>query len=112
MVEFQTINSEEIKFGRNNFLEIARKKAVAEEGENEFIAISRGFFLPDGQKRFKKSLAIPDEKEIIEFVAAKIKQFSTLKDNVSQKEIEEVEEKSEEETDEVKEEVKAKAKKK
>ena len=111
MVEFQTMNSEEIKFGRNNFLEIARKKAVAEEGENEFIAISRGFFLPDGQKRFKKSLAIPDEKEIIEFVASKIKQFSTLKDNVSQKDIEEVEEKSKEKSEET-EEVKAKPKKK
>ena len=55
-VEFQTIKAEEVKFGKNNFLEIARKKAITEDGENEFIAISRGFFLPDGTKRFKKSL--------------------------------------------------------
>ena len=75
MVEFQTLKAEEIKFGKNNFLEIARKKAVAEEGENEFIAISRGFFLPDGSKRFKKSLAIPDEKEIKDFLASKITEF-------------------------------------
>lgn len=72
MVEFQTIKAEEIKFGKNNFLEVAKKKAVAEEGENEFIAISRGFFLPDGTKRFKKSLAIPDDKEIREFVSKNI----------------------------------------
>ena len=72
MVEFQTIKAEEIKFGKNNFLEIARKKAITEESDNEFIAISRGFFLPDGTKRFKKSLAIPDEKEIKNFVAKKI----------------------------------------
>jgi hypothetical protein len=72
MVEFQTVKAEEIKFGKNNFLEVARKKAVAEEGENEFIAISRGFFLPDGSKRFKKSLAIPDEKEIRDFVSKKL----------------------------------------
>jgi hypothetical protein len=72
MVEFQTVKAEEIKFGKNNFLEVARKKAVAEEGENEFIAISRGFFLPDGSKRFKKSLAIPDEKEIRDFVSQKL----------------------------------------
>ncbi len=72
MVEFQTMKAEEIKFGKNNFLEVARKKAVAEEGENEFIAISRGFFLPDGSKRFKKSLAIPDEKEIRDFVSKKL----------------------------------------
>ena len=72
MVEFQTIKAEEIKFGKNNFLEIARKKAITEDNDNEFIAISRGFFLPDGTKRFKKSLAIPDEKEIKNFVAKKI----------------------------------------
>lgn len=71
-VEFQTMKAEEIKFGKNNFLEVARKKAVTGEGENEFIAISRGFFLPDGSKRFKKSITIPDEKEIKTFVSKKI----------------------------------------
>jgi len=75
MVEFQTVKAEEVKFGKNNFLEVARKKAVVEDGENEFIAISRGFFLPDGTKRFKKSLAIPDEQEIKDFVATKIKEI-------------------------------------
>ena len=75
MVEFQTVKAEEVKFGKNNFLEVARKKAVVEEGENEFIAISRGFFLPDGTKRFKKSLAIPDEQEIKDFVSSKLKEI-------------------------------------
>ena len=73
MVEFQTIKSEEIKFGKNNFLEIARKKAVTEDGANEFIDISRGFFLPDGTKRFKKSIAVPDEDAVKTFIADKIK---------------------------------------
>jgi hypothetical protein len=72
MVEFQTVKAEEVKFGKNNFLEIARKKAIVEDGENEFIAVSRGFFLPDGAKKFKKSLAIPDDVEIRKFVAEKI----------------------------------------
>ncbi len=75
MVEFHTIKAEEIKFGRNNFIEVARKKATGTEVENEFIAISRGFFLPDGTKKFKKSLAIPDDKEIKEFVSKRIMEF-------------------------------------
>ena len=75
MVEFDTIKAEEIKFGKNNFLEVARKKARTEEGENEFIAISRGFFLPDGTKRFKKSLAIPDDETIKDFVSKNIKEM-------------------------------------
>lgn len=75
MVEFETMKAEEIKFGKNNFLEIARKKAKSEEGENEFIAISRGFFLPDGTKRFKKSLAIPDDETIKDFVSKNVKEM-------------------------------------
>ncbi len=73
MVEFQTIKAEEVKFGKNNFLEVARKKAVTEEGDNEFISLSRGFFLPDGSKRFKRNIAIPDDPQIREFVAKQIK---------------------------------------
>ena len=72
-VEFETLKAEEVKFGKNNFIEIARKKAKAETGENEFLAISRGFFLPDGTKRFKRSIAIPNDKAIVDFVADKLK---------------------------------------
>jgi hypothetical protein len=75
MVTFETMKAEEVKFGKNNFLEVARKKATSEQGENEFIAISRGFFLPDGTKKFKRSIAIPDEDEIKNFIAEKIKEF-------------------------------------
>ncbi len=75
MVEFKILKAEEIKFGKNNFLEIARKKAITDEGENEFISISRGFYLPDGTKRFKRSIAIPIDKEIKEAIAKKIKEM-------------------------------------
>lgn len=74
-VTFETVKAEEIKFGRNNFLEVARKKATTDQGENEFIAISRGFFLPDGTKKFKRSIAIPDEQEIKDFIARNIAEF-------------------------------------
>ncbi len=74
-VQFETVKAEEIKFGRNNFLEVARKKATTDQGENEFIAISRGFFLPDGTKKFKRSIAIPDEQEIKDFIAKSIAEF-------------------------------------
>jgi hypothetical protein len=73
MVEFETIRAEKKEFGRNNFIEVARKKAKTDEGENEFISVSRGYFLPDGTERFKKSLTIPDDPAIKEFVAEKIK---------------------------------------
>ena len=61
-VQFEALKTEEIKFGRNNFLEIAKKKAVTEEGENEFVSISRGFYTPDNQKRFRNSIAFPPDQ--------------------------------------------------
>jgi len=72
MVEFETIRAEKVNFGRNNFIEIARKKAIADNGTNEFISISRGYYLPDETERFKKSLTIPDEEDIKKFIADKI----------------------------------------
>ena len=73
MVEFETIKSEEIKFGNNNFLEVARKKAIAEDGENTFLSISRGFITPDGEKRYRKSFTIPLDEKVIDFVVENLK---------------------------------------
>jgi hypothetical protein len=72
MVEFETLRAEKINFGRNNFIEVARKKAIADNGTNEFISISRGYYLPDETERFKKSLTIPDEEDIKQFIAKMI----------------------------------------
>ena len=58
------METKEIKFGNNKFLEVARKKAKTPEGENEFISISKGFITPTGQKRFKNALGFPSEEEI------------------------------------------------
>jgi len=69
MVEFETITAEEVKFGSNNFIEVARKKAVSEDGEREFLSISRGYYLPDDTKKWKSSITLPDEKEKREKIA-------------------------------------------
>ncbi len=73
MVQFETIKSEEIKFGNNNFIEIARKKAITDEGENTFISLSRGFFTQTGEKRYRKSFTIPLDDGVIEFISEKLK---------------------------------------
>lgn len=63
MVEYETIEAEEIKFGRNNFIEVAKKRAISEEGETEFVSISRGYYLDDGSKKWKASIALPQEED-------------------------------------------------
>lgn len=72
-VQFETIRAEKIDFGRNNFLEVARKRATTSDGTNEFISVSRGYYLPDKTERFKRSLTIPDDPEIRAFIAEKIR---------------------------------------
>ena len=73
MVEYEIIEAKEIPFGRNNFIEVARKRAISEEGENEFISISRGYYLEDGTKKWKASIALPKEQEKREEIAELIK---------------------------------------
>ena len=74
MVQFETIKSEEVKFGNSQFIEIARKKAITEEGENIFISLSRGFVTPNGEKRYRKSFTVPINDEVIDFLSKKLKE--------------------------------------
>ena len=75
MVEFQTLKSKEIKFGKNSFIEISKRKVITPVGEKDFIAVSRGFYLPDNTKRWRASITLPDEKEKREKIAELIKNF-------------------------------------
>ena len=71
-VRFETLSAEKIPFGKNNFLEVARKKAITDEGVSEFISVSRGYYLPDGSEKYKKSITIPDDSSIKNFVIERI----------------------------------------
>ncbi|MCJ7450755.1 MAG: hypothetical protein MUP58_03380 [Candidatus Nanohaloarchaeota archaeon QJJ-9] len=67
MVEFEVLESEEMEFGEDEFLQVARKKSVSEEGEEVFLSITRGYF-EDGNKRFKNKIKIPLDEEAVEFI--------------------------------------------
>jgi len=69
MVEFETLKAEEVKFGKNSFIEVSRRKVTTPTGENEFVAISRGYYLPDNTKKWRSSIALPNEKEKREEIA-------------------------------------------
>ena len=68
MVSFETIKSEEVKFKENKFIEIARKKAITDEGETVFISLSSGFITQNGEKRYRKSFSLPVDDDVLEFV--------------------------------------------
>jgi hypothetical protein len=74
-VTFETVKEEKITFGKNNFIEVARKRCLApdQDSDNEFVAVSRGFFLPGGMPRYKKSIAVPLDSAIRERMAELIR---------------------------------------
>ncbi len=76
-VDFKTVKEEIVEFGKNKFVEIARKTAVSEEGESEFISISKGFFTPNGEKRFSrgKNVSLPADEKVIKDVVEKLKKI-------------------------------------
>lgn len=75
-IEFTTIKAEKVEFGRNNFIEIARKRARTQDGvENEFISLTRGYYLADKKERFKRSISIPDEPDVKKLIADKIQEL-------------------------------------
>ena len=71
-VEFETVSSDKISFGKNNFIEVARKRAVSKDGTTEFVSISRGYTMRDGTERYKSSLTIPDDEEVRQFIIEKL----------------------------------------
>jgi hypothetical protein len=75
MVEFKTLKAKEVKFGRNSFIEVSKRKVKTPIDENEFFAISRGYYLPDKTKRWRASIALPNEKDKREKIADLIKSF-------------------------------------
>jgi len=74
MVQFETIKSKEMNIGKNNFLEVARRKAISDKGENEFLALSRGFLTDNGEKRYLKSFTIPLKEGVLDFVVKSLKE--------------------------------------
>ena len=75
MVKFKTLKAKEVKFGRNSFIEISKRKVVTPVGENVFFAVSRGYYLPDETKRWRASIALPSEKDKRKKIADLIKNF-------------------------------------
>ena len=69
MTTYETIEMHETEYGRNNFIEVARKIAKGEDGSTEFISVTRGYIDGTGQKRYKTNLTMPSDPEVVTFVA-------------------------------------------
>lgn len=72
MVEFETLKDEIIEFGENEFIQVARKTAVSDEGERQFLSLARGFITDDGSRRYKNNFSIPADEDIVDFITEQL----------------------------------------
>jgi hypothetical protein len=75
-MEYETIVSEYVDYGKNKFLEISKKKVIPDDVE--FLNISKGYYTPDGQKRYQNAIGFPLDKEIAKSLIDKIKSVIQL----------------------------------
>lgn len=61
MSDWKTLKQETIEAGGNNFIEINVKQPP--ETENVLFGISKGWYTPDGQKRYKANILFSKEKK-------------------------------------------------
>lgn len=69
------VEGTDVKFRDNDFIQVSRKKAVSEDGENLFISLSRGFFTEDDERRWKKNFSIPDDPEVLDEIIEALKKL-------------------------------------
>lgn len=71
--QYETVEEKEITIGeeKNKFIAIARKKVE----EKEFISISKGRKLPNGEKIYQGGIGIPDDDEVKKFISEAIKKI-------------------------------------
>jgi len=61
MEEWKILKQETINAGGNNFLEITLKQPPG--NENQLIAISKGWTMDDGKKKYKSNILFSKEKK-------------------------------------------------
>lgn len=86
-ITYETISQEELRYGVNNtkFLEISRKKAP---DNNEFIAIAKGYYNKNAEKRYKTTIGFPIDDKLVEFLVNGIQKAET-ESQATQEQIEE-----------------------
>ena len=69
-MEYETILSEYVDYGRNKFIEVSKKCVMPEKAI--FVNISKGYYTPDGGKRYQRSIGFPPEEAIVAGLVEKL----------------------------------------
>lgn len=80
-MEYETILSEYVDYGRNKFIEVSKKCVKPENAI--FINISKGYYTQEGSKRYQYSIGFPPEEAIVDGL---IEKLQAIKDSIDSSE--------------------------
>lgn len=73
-VTFVVNAAETVNFaGGRKFIEVGRKTAKTVVGESQFIQLATGSYDASGNKRYKSSIAMPVDKDLVESLRENLK---------------------------------------
>jgi hypothetical protein len=74
MTTYEVLGERTLRFGKNAYLEVARKR-VTEKGEStEFLILTRGFVQEDGSKRWTKFVTLPATPEVRDWLVEALRE--------------------------------------
>lgn len=69
---FEALIERTYDFGRNGYLEVARKRLREGTDAADFLVVSRGFYESDGSKRWTKFVTLPDDPALRAWLAEQL----------------------------------------
>ena len=71
---FEALSERTRTFGKNAYLEVARKRLRDGVATTDFLVVTRGFFEGDGTKRWTKFVTLPDDAELRAWLAQALRE--------------------------------------
>ena len=81
-MEYETISSEYVDYGRNKFIEVSKKRVMPDNAV--FLNISKGYYTPEGEKRYQRGIGFPPEAEIVNGLIDKLNVILAAADDAGQ----------------------------
>jgi hypothetical protein len=69
-MEYETILSEYVDYGRNKFIEVSKKRVMPDNAV--FLNISKGYYTPEGERRYQRGIGFPPEADIVNGLIEKL----------------------------------------
>ena len=80
-MEYETITSEYVDYGRNKFIELSKKRVLPDNAV--FLNISKGYYTPEGEKRYQRGIGFPPEEDIVNGIIEKLQSVMSSGDEGS-----------------------------